>query len=94
MEASNLSGREFTVIIIRILNSMKTAIREKQVITVKKVQSEKKKNAISDTNNTLEGINSRLDEAKDQISVLEDKVEKKSGRATKRKKEFIKMRRV
>ena len=39
------------------------------------------KNAISDTNNTLEGINSRLDEAKDQISVLEDKVEKKSGRA-------------
>ena len=51
--------------IIRILNSMKTAIRVKQVITVKKVQSEKKKNAIPEINNTLEGINNRLDEAED-----------------------------
>ena len=33
------------------------------------------KNAISEIKNTLEGINSRLDEAEDFISDLEDKVE-------------------
>ena len=34
------------------------------------------KNTICDITNTLEGINRRLDEAEDQISNLEDKVEK------------------
>ena len=57
MEASNLSDREFRVIIIRILNSIKRNIE-----TILKDQSEIK-NAICEINNTLEGINSRLDEA-------------------------------
>ena len=35
------------------------------------------KNAISEENNTLEGINSRLDEAEDRTSDLEDKLENK-----------------
>ena len=34
------------------------------------------KNIISETKNTLEGITSRLDEAEDQISEVEDKVER------------------
>ena len=34
------------------------------------------KNAISEINNTLEGINSRFDETGDQISDLENKVQK------------------
>ena len=34
-------------------------------------------NKISEIKNTLEGITSRLDEAEDQISELQDKVEKK-----------------
>ena len=54
MEASNLSDIKFTVMIIRILNSIKIDIE-----TIKKDQSEIK-NAISEINNTLEGINSRL----------------------------------
>ena len=33
-------------------------------------------NIISEIKNTLEGITSRVDEAEDQISKLEDKVEK------------------
>ena len=37
-------------------------------------------------NNTLEGINSRLDEAEDQISDLEDKVEKTTRQSSKNKK--------
>ena len=34
------------------------------------------KNAIYETNDTLEGVNSRLNEAEDRINDLEDKVEK------------------
>ena len=49
------------------------------------------KNALSEVSNTMGGINSRLDEAEDQISDLEDKVEKKhTGRAAKRKENFKK----
>ena len=57
MKASNLSDREFRVMIIRILNSMK-----KDMETIKRMSEIK--NAISEINNTLEGINSRLDEVK------------------------------
>ena len=70
MEASNLSDKDFRVINIRILNSMK-----KDIETMKKDHTEIK-NAVSEINNTLKGINSRLDEADDRISVLKDKVEK------------------
>ena len=48
---------------------------EKDIETIKVDQSEIK-NAISGTNNTLEWIKSRLDEAEDQISYLKDKVDK------------------
>ena len=57
MEARNLSDRNFRVMIMRILNSIK-----KDRETIKKDQSEIK-NAISEINNTLEGIKHRLDEA-------------------------------
>ena len=79
MEASNLSNREFRVMIIRILKIMK-----KDSETIKKDQSEIK-NAISEINNTLEGINSRLDEAEYQISDLEDKAEENNQSSKKRK---------
>ena len=46
MEASNLSGREFRVMIIRIPKNMK-----KDVETIKKDQS-KIKNSITEINNT------------------------------------------
>ena len=59
MEVSNLSDRDFRVMILRILNSMK-----KDIETIEKGQSEVK-NEISEINNTLEGTNSRLDEAED-----------------------------
>ena len=77
MEASNLSDREFRVMIIRILNSMK-----KDIEIIVKDQSEIK-NAISEINNTLEGMNSRLDGAEGQISDLEDKIEKMSRKILK-----------
>ena len=61
MEASNLSDREFRVMIIRILKSM-----GKDIETIK-MKSEIKI-TISEINNTLEGINRRLDEAEDHFS--------------------------
>ena len=57
MEASNLSDREFGVMIIRTLNSMK-----KDIETIKKDQSEIK-NAIPKINNKLVELKSRLGEA-------------------------------
>ena len=43
--------------------------------------------------NTVEGIKSRLDEAEDQISKLEDKLEKKPRMRKKRKNDSERMRR-
>ena len=81
MEANNLSDRELRVMIIRIFNNMK-----KDIETTTKDQSEIR-DAVSEINNALEGINSRLDEAQEQISDLENKVEKNHpSRAGKRKK--------
>ena len=58
MEASNLSDKEFMVMIIRIVSSMK-----KDIETFKKDLSEMK-NAVSEINNTLERIH-WLDKAED-----------------------------
>ena len=58
MEASNLSDIEFKVMIIRMLNSMKKNSNHKE-------GSVRIKNAIYETNDTLEGVNSRLNEAED-----------------------------
>ena len=79
MEASNLSDREFRVMMIRILNRMK-----KDIETIKKDQSEIN-NGISKISNTLEGINRRLDEAEDRIStgvavLISDEIDFKTKR--------------
>ena len=67
MEVSNLSDTEFKVMVIRILNSMK-----KDIETMKNNQAQMK-NSIYEMKNTLEGIISRMDEAMDWVSKLEDK---------------------
>ena len=65
-------------------------MKKKDIETITKGKSEVK-NAVSELNNTVEGINSRLDEPENWISDLEDKVEKNHpGRAAKRKKNFKK----
>ena len=73
MEASNLSDRDFRIMIIRILNSLKKRHR-----TIKKDELEIK-NVVSGINNTGEGINGRLHEAEYQTNDLEDKIEKKKA---------------
>ena len=80
MDISNLLNVEFKVMFIRMLNSMKKDRKHKKSQLVIK-------NALSEINNILEGLNNRLDEAKDLISDLEDKVERRHLiSAAKRKK--------
>ena len=57
--------------------------------TIKKNQPEMR-NTISQIRNTLEGINSRQDEAEDQISVLENKVVENIQTDQNKEKRFIK----
>ena len=85
IEASILSDREFRVMIIRIINSMK-----KDIETIKKDQSEIKV-AISEINNTLLGvINSNLEDSEDRMSVLENKVDKTTQEEQQKEKRILK----
>ena len=83
MEASNLSHREFRVMIIRILNGIKKK-QKKNIEVIKNDQSEIN-NTISEIKSALEGKNSVLDETEDQISDLENKVEKTPRQSSKKK---------
>ena len=62
MEQSNLSGVEFKTLVIRLLKELSEDLN-----SIKKIQSEMKDTWIEIKNN-LQGINSRVDEAKNQIS--------------------------
>ena len=59
---------------------------EKDIKTIKSIQSEMKSTIYGIIKNTLKGINSRLDEAEDQISELYDGSEHPS-KISKRKQE-------
>ena len=80
MEISNLSDAEFKTLFIRMLKQL-----SEDVNSIKKIQSETK-NTLIEINNNLQGNNSRIDEAKNQINDLEHKGAKKQPhRTTKRK---------
>ena len=70
METSNLRDPEFKTLVIRMLNEP-----SKKFDTIKKNQSEMKDTLIEMKNN-LQGINSRVDEAENQINNLEYQEEK------------------
>ena len=69
MEMSNLSDAEFKTLVIRMLKEL-----SEELSSIKKIHSETKDTLIEITNN-LQGINRRVDEAKNQISDLEHKEE-------------------
>ena len=66
-EISNLADAYFKSLIIRMLKELSEDIN-----SIKKTQSEMKGTLIKITNN-LQGNNSRVDEAENQINVLEHK---------------------
>ena len=90
MEISNLSDAEFKTLVIRMLKELSEDLN-----SIKQIQSETKDTLIEIKNN-LQGKNSRLDEAENQINDLEHKREKKktTNQNNKRKKESKKISRI
>ena len=86
MEISNLSDAEFKTLVIRLLKELSEDFN-----SIKKTQSETKATLIEIKNN-LQGNNSRVDEAENQINDLERK-EAKNNHAEQQeeKKESKKM---
>ena len=67
MEISNLSDAEFKTLVIRMLKELSEDLN-----SIKKIQAETKDTLIEAKNN-LQGNNSRVDEAENQINDLEHK---------------------
>ena len=67
MEISNLSDAEFKTLVIRMLKELSEDLN-----SIKKIQSERKDTLIVIKNN-LQGNNSRMDEAKNQINDIKHK---------------------
>ena len=67
MEISNLSDAEFKTLVIRMLKEL-----SEDLSSIKKIQSEMKDTVIEIKNN-LQGHNSRVDEAENEINDLEHK---------------------
>ena len=78
MEISNLSDAEFKIMFIRMLEEL-----SEDLSSIKKTQSEMKDSLIEIKDN-LQGNNSRMGEAKDQINDLEHK-EAKNNHAKQQK---------
>ena len=69
MEINNLSDAEFKTLVIRMLKELSEDLN-----SIKKIQSELK-DTLTEIKNNLQGNNSRVDEAKNQINDLEHKEE-------------------
>ena len=67
MEISNLSDAEFKMLVIRICKEL-----SEDLSSIKKTQSEMK-DSLTEIKNKLQGNNSRVDEAENQINDLEHK---------------------
>ena len=73
MEISNLSDEEFKTLVIRMLKKLS---EDKKILrSIKMIHSEMN-DSLTKIKNDLQGNNSRVDEAKNQINDLEQKVEK------------------
>nr|KAF6360038.1 hypothetical protein mMyoMyo1_010996 [Myotis myotis] len=72
IETCNMSEKEFRVMVIEFINQM-----DEKINNLYK-NREELKNGIATIKNMMESFNSRLEEAKDQISSLEDRAEKDS----------------
>ena len=78
-EMSNLSDAEFKTLVIRMLKEL-----NEDLSSIKKTQSET--NTLIEIKNNLQGNNSRMNEAKNQINDLEHKEAKTTNQNNKKKK--------
>ena len=86
METSNLSDAQFKALVIRMLKEL-----SEDLWSMKKTQSETKDTLIEIKNN-LQGKNSRVDKAENQVNVLKHKEDKTTNQKNRKEKESKKMR--
>ena len=63
MEISNLTGKEFRIVIVKMIQDLRNRMEKMQEMFTKDLQELKNKQI--EMNNTLEGINNRITEAED-----------------------------
>ena len=100
-EIGSLPEKEFRIMIVKMIQNLEnkmelqmhrleTKIKKMQEMFNKDLEEIKKKsinnNAIAEIKNTVEGTNSRITEAEERISEVEDRMVGKNGREEKRKK--------
>ena len=76
-EIGKLPEKEFRIMIVKMIKKLEDKVEKMQESINKHLQELKNKhtnNTITDIENTLEGINSRISEAEEGISELEDKM--------------------
>ena len=88
METSNLSNAALNTLVIRVLKKLRGDLN-----SITEIQLEMKETLVEIKNN-LQGINSRVDEARNQISVLEHKEAKTTIQNSRKKKELKKKMRI
>ena len=72
METGNLPEKEFRIMILRMIQDLGKRMEKMQIMFTKDLEELKYKQ--TEMNNTLEGINSRITEAKQRIIDLEDRM--------------------
>ncbi|XP_058905064.1 endonuclease 8-like 3 isoform X3 [Kogia breviceps] len=93
-EIGNLSEKEFRVVLVKMLQNLGNKLEKLQETLTKNLEEVKSKqtvmnNTITEMKNILEGTNSRITEAEEQISELEDKTVEITARKQKRKNKRI-----
>ena len=72
VEIVNLTEKEFRIMIVKMFQDLRKTMEKMQEMSAKDL--EEIKNKQTEMNNTLEGINSRITEAKERINYLEDRM--------------------
>ena len=98
-EIISLPGKKLRIMIVKIIQNLGNRIEKMQVTFNKDLELKRKQatmnNTINEVKNTLEGINSRITEAEERISDLEDKrveittAEKKKEKRMKRTEDSL-----
>ena len=76
-EVGKLPEKEFRIVIVKMIKSLENKMEKMQGSINKDLEELKNKhtsNTITEIKNILEGINSRISEAEERISELEDKM--------------------
>ena len=85
VEIVNLTEKEFRIMIVKMFQDLRKTMEKMQEMSAKDL--EEIKNKQTEMNNTLEGINSRITKAEEQISDLEDRMVEITVAEQNRKKE-------